>query len=128
VNDCREYLARHVVAAEGGEELPKGDPVNDLETIARLYLLRRCRSSSVADGSLKRSISWLAISRAFAALLLRTPGRWALGPCSVAMIDVAFLADDVGGIVVILIVRPHDVEYHRLRLIAGRAPNPRKSG
>jgi hypothetical protein len=37
VNDCREYLARHVVAAEGGEELPKGDPVNDLETIARLY-------------------------------------------------------------------------------------------
>jgi hypothetical protein len=34
-----------------------------------------------------RSISWFAISRAFAALLLRTTGRWALGPCSVAMID-----------------------------------------
>src|SRR5262249_24192170 len=53
----------------------------------RSLRLRHCRSSSVADGSLKRSISWLAISRAFAALLLRTPGRWALGPCSVAMID-----------------------------------------
>jgi hypothetical protein len=40
-----------------------------------------------ADGSLRRSISWPAIARAFAALSVRTPGRWALGPCSVAMID-----------------------------------------
>jgi hypothetical protein len=53
----------------------------------RSLRLRRCRSSSVADGSLRRSISWLAISRALTALLVRTPGRWALGPCSVAMID-----------------------------------------
>jgi hypothetical protein len=37
VNDCREYLARHIEAADQGEELPKGDPVNELETIARLY-------------------------------------------------------------------------------------------
>src|SRR5215813_10203132 len=49
--------------------------------------LRRCRSCSVADGSLRRSISWPAIARAFAALSVRTPARWALGPCSVAMID-----------------------------------------
>src|SRR5262249_26762286 len=47
--------------------------------------LRRCRSSSVADGSLRRSISWPAIVRAFSAL--RTPARWALGPCNVAMTD-----------------------------------------
>ena len=38
----------------------------------------------------------------------------------------AFLADDVGGIVVILIVRLHDVEYHRLRLVAAGAPNSGK--
>src|SRR5262249_42766956 len=49
--------------------------------------LRRCRSSSVADGSLRRSISWPAIARAFASLPVRTPVRWVLGPCSVAMID-----------------------------------------
>src|SRR5262252_2931408 len=49
--------------------------------------LRRCRSSSVADGSIRRSISWPAIARAFSALSVRTPARWALGPCSVAMID-----------------------------------------
>src|SRR5262245_58711701 len=49
--------------------------------------LRRCRSSSVADGSLRRSISWPAIARAFLPLSVRTPARWALGPCSVAMTD-----------------------------------------
>src|SRR5262249_26259923 len=49
--------------------------------------LRRCRSSSVADGSLRRSISWPAIARAFSALPVRTPARRALGPCSVAMTD-----------------------------------------
>jgi hypothetical protein len=49
--------------------------------------LRRCRSSSVADGSLRRSISWPAIARAFSILSVRAPARWALGPCSVAMID-----------------------------------------
>src|SRR5262249_51165047 len=49
--------------------------------------LRRCRSSSVADGSLRRSISRPAIARAFSALPVRTPARWALGPCSVAMTD-----------------------------------------
>src|SRR5215467_15496465 len=49
--------------------------------------LRRCRSCSVADGSLRRSISWPAIARAFASLPVRTPVRWVLGPCSVAMID-----------------------------------------
>jgi hypothetical protein len=38
VNECREYLAEHMLAAEQGQELPKGDPINDLETIARLYL------------------------------------------------------------------------------------------
>src|SRR5262245_5261077 len=48
--------------------------------------LRRCRSSSVADGSLRRSISWPAIARAFSALPV-PPARWALGPCSVAMTD-----------------------------------------
>src|SRR5262245_53726875 len=49
--------------------------------------LRRCRSSSVADGSLRRSISWPAIARAFLALSVRTPPRRTLGPCSVAMTD-----------------------------------------
>src|SRR5262249_24249225 len=74
--------------------------------------LRRRRSSSVANGSLRRSISWPAIARAFAALSVRTParGRSAL----------IFVADDVGGIV---ILRLHHVEYHRLRLTAGGAPN-----
>ena len=42
--------------------------------------LRRRRSSSVANGSLRRSISWPAIARAFAALSVRTPAPWALGP------------------------------------------------
>src|SRR4051812_36599119 len=37
--------------------------------------LRSCRSSSVADGSPRRSISWPAISDAFAALLVRAPVR-----------------------------------------------------
>jgi hypothetical protein len=49
--------------------------------------LRRCRSSSGAYGSIRRSISWPAISSAFAALLARARARWALGACSVAMID-----------------------------------------
>src|SRR5262249_35056635 len=40
----------------------------------------------VADGSLRRSISWPAIARAFSALPV-PPARWALGPCSVAMTD-----------------------------------------
>ena len=53
----------------------------------RSLRLRRCRSSSVADGSLRRSISWPAIARDFSILSVRTPARWALGPCSVAMID-----------------------------------------
>src|SRR5262249_36590133 len=48
--------------------------------------LRRCRSCSVADGSPMRSIPWPAIARAFS-LPVRTPARWALGPCSVAMTD-----------------------------------------
>src|SRR5215472_17718842 len=30
---------------------------------------------------------WPAITRAFSALLVRTPARWARGPCSVAMTD-----------------------------------------
>src|SRR5215470_18625036 len=42
--------------------------------------LRRRRSSSVANGSLRRSISWPALARAFAALSVRTPAPWALGP------------------------------------------------
>ena len=37
--------------------------------------LRRCRSSSGADGSIRRSISSAAISDAFAAFLVRTPVR-----------------------------------------------------
>jgi hypothetical protein len=37
VNECREYLAEHSRAAYDGQELPKGDPINDLETIAVLY-------------------------------------------------------------------------------------------
>ena len=49
--------------------------------------LRRCRSSSGADGSIKRSISWAAISDAFAAFLVRTPFREALGAWSVTRID-----------------------------------------
>src|SRR5262249_56614404 len=53
----------------------------------RSLRLRRCRSSLVADGSLRRSISRPGIARAFAALSVGTPARWALGPCSVAMID-----------------------------------------
>src|SRR5262249_5170223 len=48
---------------------------------------RRLRRCSVADGSLRRSISWPAIARAFSALPVRTPARWAHGPCSVAMTD-----------------------------------------
>ena len=44
-------------------------------------------ASLVADGSLRRSISRPALARAFAALSVGTPARWALGPCSVAMID-----------------------------------------
>src|SRR5262249_581797 len=44
-------------------------------------------SPSVAGGSLRRSFSWPAIARAFSALPVRTPARWALGPCSVAMTD-----------------------------------------
>src|SRR5262245_13906128 len=88
--------------------------------------LRRCRSSSVADGSLRRSSSRPAIARAFAALSVGTPARWALGPCSVAMIDLHSLQTMVSGIVVVLIVRLPHVEYHRLRLIAGGAPNSGK--
>jgi hypothetical protein len=38
VNECREYLMEHMHAAQQNQELPKGDPINDLETIARLYL------------------------------------------------------------------------------------------
>src|SRR5262249_51956122 len=53
----------------------------------RSLRLRRCRSSSVADGSLRRSICRPAIARAFVALSVRTPARRALGPCSVAIID-----------------------------------------
>src|SRR5262245_48984072 len=53
----------------------------------RSRCLRRCRSSSVADGSLRRSISWPAIACAFLALSVRTPARRTLGPCSVAMTD-----------------------------------------
>ena len=49
--------------------------------------LRRCRSSSGADGSIRRSISWAAISDAFAAFLVRTPVREALGAWSVTRID-----------------------------------------
>src|SRR5262249_46907151 len=49
--------------------------------------LRRCRSSSGADGSIRRSISWAAISDAFAIFLSRTPARRASGACRVAMID-----------------------------------------
>jgi len=37
VNECREYLVEHMHAAEQRQELPKGDPINDLETIARLF-------------------------------------------------------------------------------------------
>jgi hypothetical protein len=37
VNACREYLVEHVNAAYHGQELPKGDPIDDLESIARLY-------------------------------------------------------------------------------------------
>jgi hypothetical protein len=88
----------------------------------RSLRLRRCRSSSVADGSLRRSISWPAIARAFSILSVRTPARWALGPCSVAMIDLHSSQMMSATVVVFLIVRLHRVEYHRLRLIAGGAP------
>jgi hypothetical protein len=37
VNECREYLMEHMHAAQQRQELPKGDPINDLETITRLY-------------------------------------------------------------------------------------------
>jgi hypothetical protein len=40
----------------------------------------------------------------------------------------AFGADNVCRVVIILIVRFHHVEDHRLRLIAGGAPNSGKSG
>ena len=36
-SECREYLIEHMRAAQERQELPKGDPINDLETIARLY-------------------------------------------------------------------------------------------
>ncbi len=41
----------------------------------RSLRLRSCRSSSIADGSPRRSISWPANSDAFAALLVRAPVR-----------------------------------------------------
>jgi hypothetical protein len=53
----------------------------------RSLRFRRCRSSSVADGSLRRSISWPAISSALAAFLVRPLAEGALCACSVAMID-----------------------------------------
>jgi len=53
----------------------------------RSLRLRVCRSSSVVDGSIRRSNAWPAISRAFAAPLGRAPVCCASGACSVAMID-----------------------------------------
>ena len=53
----------------------------------RSLRFRRCRSSSVADGSLRRSISLPAISSALAAFLVRPPAEGTLCACSVAMID-----------------------------------------
>src|SRR5215468_1414665 len=93
--------------------------------------LRRCRSSSVADGSLRRSISWPAIARAFSALPVRTPARWALGPCSVAITAVTDLhygypiifwtpcaaARDLAG----RKSRPWDSLVQGMRLLLGRA-------
>src|SRR5262249_24754960 len=49
--------------------------------------LRRCRPSWFAMGSLRGFFFGPAIARAFSALPARTPARWALGPCSVAMTD-----------------------------------------
>ena len=53
----------------------------------RSLRLRRCRSSSGADGSIKRSTAWPAISRAFAARLGRPLAFCVPGVRSVAMID-----------------------------------------
>ena len=53
----------------------------------RSLRLRRCRSSSGANGSIKRSISWAAISDAFVEFLVRKPGWRTPGACSVAIID-----------------------------------------
>jgi hypothetical protein len=36
-SECREYLDQHMKAAYARQELPKGDPIHDLKTIARLY-------------------------------------------------------------------------------------------
>jgi hypothetical protein len=74
-----------------------------------------------------RSISWPAIARAFSALPVRTPARLALGPCSVAMTDLHSLQTMSAASCSFLSFAFHHVEYHRLRFIAGGAPNSGKS-
>src|SRR6476620_1901565 len=84
--------------------------------------LRRCRSSSGADGSIRRSISWAAISDACAAFLVRTPARGTLGACSVKGTDFHSFANDIRRIVVVLLLRLHHVENYRPHRLACIAP------
>src|SRR5262249_56525557 len=74
-----------------------------------------CSTRCGATGNCLRPLSGEMLARYCARLGARPVQR-----CNDRL---AFLADDVGGIVVIVIVRFHHVEYHRLRLIAGGAPN-----
>jgi hypothetical protein len=73
-------------------------------SLLRSLRLRVCRSSSVADASLKRSTAWPAISLALAARLGRALACRPLGACSVEDDRLAFVADNIGGGVRVLLV------------------------
>ena len=89
--------------------------------------LRRCRSSSGADGSIRRSISWAAISDAFAAFLVRTTGRGSAWGVQRHQDGFALIADDVSRFVVIPFVRFHNVENYRLDFPGGVTPRAGKA-
>jgi hypothetical protein len=61
---------------------------------------RACRSSSGADGSIRRSNAWPAISRAFAGRLERTGLLWP-GRVQHRNDRLAMIAYDIGGVVVV---------------------------
>jgi hypothetical protein len=66
----------------------------------RSLRLRACRSSSGADGSIRRSNAWPAISRAFAGRLERTGLLWP-GRVQHRNDRLAMIAYDIGGVVVV---------------------------
>jgi hypothetical protein len=67
----------------------------------RSLRLRVWRSSSLADGSIRRSNAWPAISRAFAAHLGRALA-WCAGGVQCGYDRLAVIAYDIGGVVVVL--------------------------